>query len=138
MYEFFGIYVSMDIPKMIKLRRVEIEESQTTFGNRFGVGKQSVSDWENGRHEAPYKVLRFVLNKNIPPNSGEDQVFIRKDLAVTSNIMTWYRMHDGLHDFINRIKKTHGNIEGIVLRPDDDGNVFYDKLIGFSIPPSDV
>ena len=51
-----------DFPGLIKKRRKEIKESQLVFGERFGVTAQTVSYWESGKREAPYKVLYFIIN----------------------------------------------------------------------------
>ena len=52
----------MNFPERIKAKRLALKESQSTFGKRFGVRKNTISRWENGSREAPYKVLDFILS----------------------------------------------------------------------------
>lgn len=45
---------------LLKQKRTELGESQQTFGHRFGVRVATVSHWETGRREAPYKVTWWL------------------------------------------------------------------------------
>ena len=47
----------------IKARRLFLDETQTEFGGRWGVGKMAVSQWESGRSEPPADVLVWVLHQ---------------------------------------------------------------------------
>jgi DNA-binding transcriptional regulator YiaG len=58
-------YNILDFPTVIKNKRAELGETGTEFGKRFGVTHSSVSDWENGKAEAGYEVLNFVLSKPV-------------------------------------------------------------------------
>lgn len=55
----------MNIPLLIKSKRLKLGESGTDFGKRFGVTHAAVSDWENGKSEAGYDVINFVLDELI-------------------------------------------------------------------------
>ena len=46
---------------LIKDKRTDLGESQTVFGQRFGVSHVSVSKWENGLAEAPYAVTWWLV-----------------------------------------------------------------------------
>lgn len=64
----------MKFPELIKQVRDELYETQAEFGKRFEVSHASVSDWESGKTEAPYKVLSFVLQKIERPLTLEDRI----------------------------------------------------------------
>ncbi len=51
----------MKIPELIKNKRRQLNESQKEFGKRFNSANSTVSLWENGMREAPYKVIEFVI-----------------------------------------------------------------------------
>lgn len=51
----------MNIPALIKAKRLSLSESQSKFGKRFGVTHAAVSDWEADKSEAPYRVISFIL-----------------------------------------------------------------------------
>lgn len=51
----------MNIPKLIKDKRLELKETQRQFGRRFSVTHAAVSDWESGKSEAPYQVIEIIL-----------------------------------------------------------------------------
>ena len=53
--------IIMKIAEIIKTKRESLHESQTDFGNRFGVSATAVSLWESEQREAPYKVITFAL-----------------------------------------------------------------------------
>lgn len=50
-----------NFPELIKEKRQSLNETGTEFGKRFGVSQAAVSDWENGKSEAGYEVINFVL-----------------------------------------------------------------------------
>lgn len=50
-----------NFPFLIKSTRLALNETQGEFGKRFGVSHASVSMWETGETQAPYKILSFVL-----------------------------------------------------------------------------
>lgn len=52
----------MDFAEMIKAKRLQLKESQEIFSKRFGVSHAAVSDYEHGKSEAPYRVLKFILS----------------------------------------------------------------------------
>lgn len=52
-------------PELIKQKRLELGESQTEFGKRFGVSHASVSDWERGISEAPYAVTWWLHEEGV-------------------------------------------------------------------------
>lgn len=56
----------MNIPKQIYKVRTELGESQSQFGERFGLSQAAISDYENGKSEAGYAVLKFVLREYLP------------------------------------------------------------------------
>ncbi len=58
----------MNIPKIIKLKRRLLNETQTQFGERFGVTHAAVSEWESGKSEAGYDVIYFVLSDFVVEN----------------------------------------------------------------------
>lgn len=63
-----------DFTKLISDTRKTLGESQTEFGKRFDVSHASVSMWESGETEAPYRVLYFCLHQpNNPPNHIEEK-----------------------------------------------------------------
>lgn len=47
--------------KLIKVKRLELEETQAEFGARFGVSDAAVSYWESGTYEPSAEVLMWVL-----------------------------------------------------------------------------
>jgi len=49
------------IPKLIKLKRLALGESQAEFAIRFNSHANTVSRWESGQYQAPYEVIEFVL-----------------------------------------------------------------------------
>lgn len=49
--------MKIDIKDIIRKARVFLGETQEQFGARFNVGKAAVSNWEEGRREAPYMVI---------------------------------------------------------------------------------
>lgn len=51
----------IDFPLLIRLYRQGFGENQKSFGMRFGATANTVSRWESGEYEAPYKVLSVVL-----------------------------------------------------------------------------
>lgn len=48
----------------IKTARKAIKLSQEKLGDLFGCSKSNVSGWENGRHEAPFKVLSYLARES--------------------------------------------------------------------------
>jgi len=55
----------MNFPKLIQSTRHLLGETQTEFGRRFDASYASVSNWELGRDQAPYKVLDFCLANKV-------------------------------------------------------------------------
>ena len=49
---------------MICRKRIDLGETQKVFGTRFGVSGATVSNWEHGLAEAPYKVTWWLLFGN--------------------------------------------------------------------------
>ena len=50
---------------MIINKRLELKETQKKFGSRFGVSGASVSNWENGMAEAPYRVTWWLMHEGL-------------------------------------------------------------------------
>lgn len=48
---------------LIKQARTQLGESQAQFALRFGVSHVAVSNWENGRDEAPYAVTWWLVTQ---------------------------------------------------------------------------
>lgn len=46
--------------ELIKQKRLELKESQTVFGARWGVSHASVSDWERDVSEPPAAVIWWL------------------------------------------------------------------------------
>lgn len=53
--------IGINFPEYIKLCREFLGETQAEFGARFGVKQNTVTTWEDGKYNAPYDVLSFVL-----------------------------------------------------------------------------
>lgn len=53
----------MDFPLLIRAARERLHETQAKFAKRFKTHANTVSRWESGEYEAPYRVLRFVLKE---------------------------------------------------------------------------
>jgi DNA-binding XRE family transcriptional regulator len=51
----------MKLNRIIINTRKLLKESGTTFGKRFGASHATVSQWEAGVYEAPYKVVAFCI-----------------------------------------------------------------------------
>jgi len=51
-----------DFPSLIKRYRKHLRLSQTEFSKKYGVTHASVSGWESGKYEAPYRVLYDCLS----------------------------------------------------------------------------
>lgn len=80
----------MNIPQLIKNKRLSLKESQNEFGKRFGVTHASVSDWETGKSEAGYKVIEFVLEGVSPqtkPVKKVSGIFV-EELSKETNLVT--------------------------------------------------
>lgn len=50
-------------PEIIKQKRLELGESQATFGARFGVTYNAVSAWELGKSEPPGEVTWWLVQE---------------------------------------------------------------------------
>ena len=68
----------MKLETLIINTRKLLKESGTTFGKRFGASHATISQWESGVYEAPYKVLAFCIeyllggNAIVGTNLGTD------------------------------------------------------------------
>ena len=51
-----------NLPKLIKQTRKMLGENQTKFGARFGLPHHSISYYESGTYEAPYRVILFCVD----------------------------------------------------------------------------
>lgn len=58
------------IKEMIQEYRGSLKMSQEEFGVRYKVSRQTVSAWERGTFEAPYKVLEDVFGSVL---GGQDE-----------------------------------------------------------------
>ena len=57
----------MNIAMVIKTKRESLHETLEEFGNRFGVDKALVSNWEAGRRKPKMEVIDFVLDLAVCP-----------------------------------------------------------------------
>lgn len=52
-----------EIAAYIKKARLHLDMTQEQLALEFNCTKSNVSGWENGRHEAPYRVLYWLVKK---------------------------------------------------------------------------
>lgn len=65
--------------RVLKDKRLELGETQTVFGARFGVGAVAVSLWESGKRDVPSDVA-WWLTKNAL-NIDDDGNFLDEVVA---------------------------------------------------------
>jgi len=74
----------IDFSQLIKNKRLEAGETQRAFAERFGVCRVTVSYWENGKVEAPYKVIDYALTDREGKNFGAIDDSVKMFLAFLS------------------------------------------------------
>jgi DNA-binding transcriptional regulator YiaG len=55
----------LHFPRLIKAVRLDLQETQAKFAKRFRSHSNTVSRWESGEYQAPYKVLSFVMKRHL-------------------------------------------------------------------------
>lgn len=52
----------MDIPKLVKQKRLELKESQVEFAKRFGITHANISDIERGKRKSlSFEMIEFII-----------------------------------------------------------------------------
>lgn len=57
----------LNFPQLIKATRKSLGETQEQFAKRFDTHANTISRYETGEYDAPYKVLEFVLLRQWTP-----------------------------------------------------------------------
>ena len=79
----------MNFPELIKNTREALGETQGEFARRFNTQANTVSRWESGQYQAPYKVISFVVEfaekdswRICPKCEGQGRITV-KNVGVT-------------------------------------------------------
>lgn len=51
--------------ELIKVKRLELQETQAEFGVRFGVSDAAVSYWESGTYDPPANVTWWLIHESV-------------------------------------------------------------------------
>lgn len=112
----------MNWPDKIQNIRLGLDESQTLFGNRFGVSHAAVSDWESGKSEAPYKVIDFVVN--IMEEIGVDE---EENYAVNDTMRSIRRVSEYLKKWDSDLADPR--IKAMILTKLEEAELLSQRLI---------
>src|SRR5438874_13225870 len=118
-----------DFPFLIKSTKLALNETQAEFGKRFGVSHASVSMWETGETQAPYKLLSFVLFslKNriryILLSKGKFTIVDEEDYSYLSQ-WKWVARRNRKQWYAIRTEDVNGkritiNMHRVILKPPD-------------------
>lgn len=55
-------------PHILKIKRLQLQETQATFGKRFDVSDVSVGYWESGRSAIPDTVTWWLTQNPVDPD----------------------------------------------------------------------
>jgi transcriptional regulator with XRE-family HTH domain len=61
------------VAKLIKDLRLSLGETQTEFGERFGVSQVAVTYWEDGSNDPPSAVMLLLLNRLQEVKGGKQE-----------------------------------------------------------------
>ena len=82
----------MTIAEMIKKTRLDNNITQEEYAQKFGVTRQTVSSWENGKSLPDLQLIITICNTynlSLDALLNEDQIYVKK-IAITQKNITYF------------------------------------------------
>ena len=79
----------MTIAEMIKKTRLDNNITQEEYAQKFGVTRQTVSSWENGKSLPDLQLIITICNTynlSLDALLNEDQIYVKK-IAITQKLV---------------------------------------------------
>ena len=80
----------MTIAEMIKKTRLDNNITQEEYAQKFGVTRQTVSSWENGKSLPDLQLIITICNTynlSLDALLNEDQIYVKKIAIITFDII---------------------------------------------------